>query len=107
MGNFQACRMSELEGDRKQPNVAPPAYNGDMRDSDEPRDSSAGRAVMEPAICLLGNSGREFVGTKMGARVRLVHRTGASAEINLLGATITSYVFEDLICLEGESQRLS
>jgi hypothetical protein len=92
MGNFQACRLTGLDDERKPPNVAPPTFNGDMRDSDEPRDSSAGRAVMEPAICLLGNNGKEFVGTKMGARVRLVHRTGASAEVNLLGATLTSYV---------------
>jgi hypothetical protein len=84
-----------MDSERKHPGADPPAYAAgfDARDSDEARDSSAGRAVTDPAIRHLGSGGATFLGTREGARVRLVHRTGASAEIHLLGATITSCVW--------------
>jgi D-hexose-6-phosphate mutarotase len=85
MGNFQACRNPTDEGQAVNRNTlsAPPTPFDAMRASDDTRDSSVGRAVMEPAIARLSGP--------CGPLIRLVHRTGASCEVFLLGATVASY----------------
>jgi len=87
MGNFQACRFPNDEGqhDPKRASQAAPPYPpfDAMRPSDDTRGSSVGRAVIEPAIARLSGP--------CGPLIRLVHRTGASCEVFLLGATVASY----------------
>lgn len=84
MGNFQACTTVQNEKDDQR--GAPPgmlAYDG-MRPSEEPRDSSIGRAIVEPAIVNLR-------GADNLPMIKLVHRSGSTCELYLLGATVTSY----------------
>lgn len=86
MGNFQACQtLQEVSTEARRPPPFPAlgefdAFNMD----DEGRDSSVTRGVVDAAISK---------GTGAGGRpiVRLLHRSGASVEVYLLGATVTSY----------------
>jgi hypothetical protein len=88
MGNFQSCVAAAR--DRDEPRLPPPypypqtaAAGGRSPSDDEPRDSSLGRAIMDPTLRKGNGAGGQAV-------VRMVHRTGSSCDVYLLGATVTS-----------------
>jgi hypothetical protein len=84
MGNsgFQACMATPPEDIRPDP---PLPFDALRLSDDSMRDSSFARAVVDPAISPL-------TGVGGAPLIRMVHRTGATCDVYLLGATVTSYV---------------
>jgi D-hexose-6-phosphate mutarotase len=86
MGNFQCNAIQKEKNEPLHPPPFPAAFYAEsgMRPSDEVRDSSFARAVVDPAISrTTGAAGLPLV--------RMTHRSGASCDVYLLGATVTSY----------------